>query len=259
MKSHRLHLAGWLAVASTAVAGERVDHYDVHVDPDANRLVVEARFDGLHGDGDLPLRMADKFAFTALPEPQLDGEPTFADAAGSALESARRGPYEWSVSRGDAETVSARWVVPMTHRDIPEVAQRSAYEFPYLTDDHGMIVTGATFLVSSDEESTRRRVRFHPPDDWSLLAPWAEQDGWYEVADQRSMLNNLVAVGDWDPQSVSIDGAEVVIAFAPGQELLRRRVVDRLAEIVAAELELFDHRPFDRARRPRRYRRVASR
>jgi hypothetical protein len=92
------------------------------LEPAARRVQVHAVFRGLDpGQERLP-----------LPEPLLDGPVR---ATSGELEVERVAPYAWSVEKGDARELELDFTVALTHRDVPEVAERDAYEHPYVAAD----------------------------------------------------------------------------------------------------------------------------
>jgi len=140
-----------------------------------------------------------------------------------------------------------------------------AFEFPYVADDHAMLVAGALLIapgvgvdggagegqVQDQERETgvrtdRYSVRFELPDGWGIHAPWPSEGDVYQPEDLRSLQSNLIAVGAWDTSVVHAEGAEVTLAFAPGQELARAKVVPNIGPVLKSALVSFDHKPFDR-------------
>ncbi len=190
--------------------------------------------------------MIERYAFASLRAPRLEGELR-AREGGEELRVQRSGPYRWTVESGTSGGLDLAWSIRLDHREQPEVGTRDAYEFPYLEPDHGMLVTAALFVVPANPTRMRATVRFELPEDWEVLAPWPEDDdGRFLPRGERDLVSNLIAIGAWSRTSVLDHGAEVVIAMAPGLTELERLVVPLMKPVLALELEMFAHRPFER-------------
>ena len=123
--------------------------YEITLRPPSERKVdVVADIDGFDPAlSELPLKMEEGWAFVRLPEPPLDG-PVRASADGRALEIERPEPYRWTLRPAGHTRVQIAYTVPLTHRELPEVRGRHEYEFPFVSDDHGMLATAALLLYS---------------------------------------------------------------------------------------------------------------
>ena len=239
----RVALAAALGLA--AAARETSDgaslQYTVTLDsPDSQRVTVSAELEGLDPDrSSLSWRMQERFAFIRLPKPLLEG-PVRASAGGEPLELTREAPHEWTLATGGRESVRLEWVVPLNHRELEAVQQRDAYEYPYVAEDHGMLVTPALFLHPEGIPEGEIRVRFELPEGWEVLAPWREvSDRVFDPGDGRSLVHDLVAIGAWSVHTIRVGEFEGSIAFAPGQEVLEAAAVEPIRRIVEHELELF--------------------
>ncbi len=220
---------------------------------------AELKLTGLaQSDGVITLTMPQGFAFARLPEPRLGGEvelvTPFAgiDADGRAvpLESdspatlKRLSPYRWQLDPGENDQLRLRWTVPLDHRSHPEVAGRDEYEYPYLRSDHGMLVMGTLAVYADNFDPDAIRVRFHVPEDWPIYAPWPQlEDGSFAPGGVGQLTDDLIAIGNWNVHQEKVRGMNLTLAFSPQQEFLREEVVQRVAPIVEAELELFGCTP----------------
>lgn len=216
-------------------------HYRLKVEPAAETVAVRLQVTGLAADRDsVTCRMPRGFAFVNLPEPLLAGE-----VVAGGLEIERLAPYSWRVETAGATELSLEYRVPLTHRRLDAIRVENAeYEFPYVTEDHGLLVSG-TLLMQIDEYELRdRRVEFECPEGWKVLAPWpAHGAGGFAPPDDRALVNDLIAVGSWKERRVEVEGYTAILAAAPGQEALLDQVADSLAEIIRGELEIFDVLP----------------
>jgi predicted metalloprotease with PDZ domain len=216
-------------------------HYTVTLrSPADQRVEVSAELTGI--DPSVPAvhwKMQQRFAFVRLPEPLLDGAVT-ATAAGAELTCERRSAWEWVVTPGGQSALRLRYVVPLTHRTLDAVKTRDAYEYPYVADDHGMLVTPTLFAHPDNISIGRMRVRFELPDGWEVVAPWRPAgEGEFDPGTTEALLNDLVAIGAWSVHRIRIGDFEGTIALAPGQDTLERAVVEPIRQIVACELALF--------------------
>jgi len=235
---------GWCATvrpgqrAATNVASLRCTV--VLESPPAQRVAVVLAIDGIDPTREkLRWTMPQRFAFVRLAEPLLDG-PVRATTNGTPLDLKRVGPYEWDVAVAGRKSMRLEYVVPLTHRTLDVVKQRDAYEYPYLADDHGLLVTPTLFMFPEDVEVSAIRVRFDLPEGWQVVAPWRRVAGpAFDPGDREALLNDLVAVGAWHVHQIRVGRFEGTIAVAPGQDDLEDAVVEPIRRIVECELKLF--------------------
>jgi len=197
-------------------------------------------------DEALVFTMPQGFAFAQLPEPMLRGKvtvrPGLAESTMATIQ--RIEPYRWEVDRGGAQKLVLEWVVPLEHRSHPEVVGRDEYEYPYLADDHGMLVMGTLALAPDEIDGEDIQVRFEVPAGWAVHAPWPRaEDGSYRPARPESMLDDLIAIGNWQVHQEQARGMQLTMAFAPGQEQLRELVTERAVPVVSAMLDHFGVTP----------------
>lgn len=239
-------------------SGLQADYTFTVADPAAGVVVAELRLSGLAGDGEaVTLHLPQGFAFAQLPTPRLQGDVEIvlsgdASANDFAPKLTRNSPYKWTLDPADAEQVRLKWTVPLDHRSQPEVAGRDEYEYPYLHADHGMLVMGTMALAPRNLDAIR--VRFDLPDDWPVVAPWPQVDGAeadrvaggdpvFTPPDLGALQDDLIAIGKWKFHRQTVRGMNMTLAFAPRQQFLFEGVVDKVAPIVEAELELFGCTP----------------
>jgi predicted metalloprotease with PDZ domain len=235
------HSAGQ-ARAETSGLTQRVSlSYTVAIkSPASQRAEVTAALTGLEaGETDMRWEMQQRFAFVRLPEPLLDG-PVRAVADGHSVSVDRTGPYEWNVAGRGQREITLSYVVPLTHRTLDAVGQRDAYEYPYLAADHGLLVTPTLFLWPKDITPVEIRVRFALPSGWKVVSPWRSVDEHeFDPRGRESLLNDLVAIGNWHTYETCVGEFVGTIAMAPGQEALEKTAVEPIRRIVEYELELF--------------------
>lgn len=183
------------------------------------------------------------YTFVRLPEPLLEGAVEVAgDRTDVAVE--RVGPYDWNVLTAGATEVEVRYRVPLRHRRLESVADRDAYEFPYLAADHGMLTAWTLFMAPPDLQPARIRVAMRLPEGWEAIAPWpSPQPGRYAPADVASLQGDLIAVGGWHTHEIRSGDFVATVAFAPGQDELERAATEPIRRIVEAELALFGEPP----------------
>ncbi|HUU84004.1 MAG TPA: hypothetical protein VM243_10925 [Phycisphaerae bacterium] len=208
--------------------------------PASQEVRVSVRLTGLEPKQEpVSWNMQQRFAFIRLPEPLLEG-PVRATAGTQPIDCEHRSPFNWSVPSAGARTMRLDYVVPLTHRTIEAVKERDAYEYPYVTDDHGFLVSPTLFLFPENVTVGEMRVRFILPDGWQIVAPWRRLgEHEFDPGEPDSLLNDLIAIGAWHIHPLRIGHFEGTIAFAPGQEALERTAVDMIRRIVEYELELF--------------------
>lgn len=230
------------ALAESSRGAERPTlRYTVTVEsPASQRVQITAVLTGF----ELPTaamrwELQQRFAFVRLPEPLIDG-PIRARAGGRPLAIERSGPYEWELALEGQREIVLSYVVPLTHRTLEAVKERDAYEYPYLAPDHGLLVTPTLFLCPKDLEPADIRVRFELPPRWGVISPWRlVEEGEYDPGGRDSLLNDLVAIGDWSTHEIRVGEFVGTIAFAPGQATLEANAVEPIRRIVEYELELF--------------------
>ena len=215
--------------------------YEVTIEDPAQQL-VEIALTVSAWPASLPemrLVMENGHSFVRLEEPLLEG-PLVAFAGEVSLQVNRLDPFTWEVETGGATEVEVRYRVPLTHREIPEVAARAAYEFPYLDADHGMLTSWTLFVAPRDPLPERARVVMNLPDGWRSVAPWPS-DGPHAFVpkDGRSLLHDLIAVGHWHWHEVQVGDFTGTIAIAPGQDTLEQMAVEPIRRIIENELALF--------------------
>jgi len=214
------------------------------------RDLVEVTLDvrGLDPEAEtLDLSMIEGFAYVRLERPRLDGDVLARasggeDAAPLAVEHVS--PYLWRVATGGAEAITVSYAVPQDHRTLPEVLGRDEYEYPYLEETHGMLVTGTLLLRPDRRATSARRVRFELPQDWAVHAPWPDHSGGgFAPPSDRALANDLIAVGGWSTRVIEVGAFEVTVAASSHQPDLLEAVAAPLEAIVREELALFGTQP----------------
>jgi predicted metalloprotease with PDZ domain len=239
-----LPVNGWclvpLADCGQAAAGASLCYTVLLESPQLQRVTMTATLNGIDPRRDaLRWTMQQRFAFVRLPEPLLD-EPVRATANSTPLEVERSGPYEWRAATAGCESMQLKYVVPLTHRTLDAVKQRDAYEYPYLADDHGLLVTPTLFMFPEDVDVGAIRVCFELPEGWKVVAPWrrlAERE--FDPGGREALLNDLLAVGAWHVHEIRVGRFEGTVAVAPGQDDLEKAVIEPIRRIVEYELGLF--------------------
>jgi predicted metalloprotease with PDZ domain len=238
--------AGQAHVRPVGTTGSASLCYTVSVrSPESQRVAVTVALAGVD-----PLKtsvrweMQQRFAFVRLPEPLLDG-PIRATVGGQVVPVQRRSAYDWDLPLSGQHEIVLHYVVPLTHRTLDAVKSRDAYEYPYLAPDHGLLVTPTLFVYPADIGPLEIRVRFDLPVGWEVVSPWrAVGEHEFDPGERESLLNDLVAIGNWHTHAIRAGDFVGTIAFAPGQEPLEKAAVEPIRRVVERELELFG-RPAD--------------
>jgi predicted metalloprotease with PDZ domain len=220
--------------------------YHVHViEGDAPRVEVTVEMSGLPSRiGPLRLGMNSRYAFIMPEAALLTGEPRLSGAAGGSITLRPDGPFDWRADLDGARDLLLRYTVPLEHRDLPGVAGRDEYEQPFLAAKHGMLATGAIFIAPLNIGDFELGVRFETPTGWPILCPWEEiEPGLFSPESVAALREDLVAIGDWTLIETERGGCRVQIAVAPGQPRVEQVAAPFVAQIVEAELALFDMRP----------------
>lgn len=192
------------------------------------------------------LTMPQGFAYAQLPTPRLVGEVEVSTGIDvSALPTIERlGPYQWEVNTTGAQYLILEWTVPLDHRDQPEVRGRDEYEYPYLRDDHGMLVMGTLALAPEQLDEEQIKVCFELPEEWDVHAPWPrDSDGNFRPGSMNALRDDLIAVGDWQIYEQAANDMQLKVAFARGQSTLYDVVVGQIGPIVSAMLDHFGTTP----------------
>ena len=242
-----LTLANYAAAQETAnycASGGFKLSYVVEVEktPTA-RVVIHVKLSSLPTDIDkLRWQMHERFAYVRLPEPLMESD-LVARSDGGALKVKRLKPYLWEIkTKGQAE-VELSYTVPLTHREIAEVRQRDAYEYPYLDDAHGMLVAATMFGYPLGSRVNEIEVKFKLPAGWRAITPWRQVgENVFRPANLKELGSDLIAVGSagsWSINEIRNGDFVGTIAFAPGQDELAKVAVEPLRKLVEYELELF--------------------
>ncbi|MEQ8768203.1 MAG: hypothetical protein RL885_30145 [Planctomycetota bacterium] len=243
---HALLAALLLTLSTIPRADEpaKAEYTVIVQDPASELVTVRLHLSGLAGPFELAL--ADGWGFANPAETSLVRGPDLPEGIGYTLSSIEElGPRRWKVNRPPSTNeVDLSWTVKLDHRRQPEVQGRDEYEHPYLAEDHGMLVAGAIFLTPSDDDlELETRVRFELPEGWAVHAPWPEIEPGVFAPSEQALTNDLIAIGHWDVIEKRLDGLDLTIAFAPGQDALRDIVSKRVPPILEAEVKLFAGAP----------------
>lgn len=202
--------------------------------------------------GPMELELPQGTTYIRLDEPILEGEVTARSTLQKPVPIERTGPYSWRVEPGAVDEIEFDWLVPVVHRDVPEIAERDAYEWPYIAKDHAFLPTAHFLLVPVLDASEAKaldsvRVRLFGPSGWAFHAPWKElKAGFFQPPGLAALSDDILLAGAWEIDHFDAAEVELAAAFAPGQESLRAVVSERLSLIVPAQLELFGMQPLDK-------------
>ena len=206
---------------------------------------VELQYSDLpHDTESVTFQMPEQHAFVRLPEPLLEGRLRATEPNARVLEVSRDAPYRWTIRTPKSGNVILRYRIPLRHRTMPQVRNRDEYEYPYLADDHGMLVTATLFATPIKTTLQTISVKIDLPEKWDIICPWpAHSDGTFAPTSTRALTNDVIAIGNWSVHRVAVGGMQIGIAFAPGQAKLEEIAVEAIKEVAEAELELFQVLP----------------
>lgn len=223
-------------------------HYQLLIAPaPVERVHGHLRITGLDPDEEqLNLYMVRRYALVALPAPLLVGQPQVVDSQGQTLALESLDPYRWKLDKGSATEIEISWVVSIEHRRQASVPGSSRYQFPYLSEDHGMLTTSAILLVPEQLDFSPPLLTIETPDGWPVHGPWPQiAPGVFRPKNEYALVSNFFGVGAWDQAKVDAPGVQVTLLFAPGQRPLRELIMPLVTPILRAELELFQVQPFE--------------
>lgn len=225
---------------STATATARVlsVEYVVSIDaPSRQQVDVSLRLQGLAPDqSTVQLAMSERPSFVRLPVPLLEGRVRATAGVSSAdtLSVLRLGPYLWEIPCEGREAITVTWQVPLAHRSSRDVREASDLAGqPYLDLDHGILTTGALFLVPINAPFTAASVLISLPEGWDAYPPWPHRPGdsatRFAIPRKESLVREAIPVGVWsmsERESVRVwsagDHAELAAGRAEIQATLGR-------------------------------------
>ncbi len=212
--------------------------YVVSIEAPARQQVdVTLRLEDLAPDqSTIQLAMSERPSFVRLPVPLLEGgvRATVDAAIADTLPVLRLGPYLWEIPCEGREALTVSWQVPLGHRSRRDVREASDFAGqPYLDLDHGLLTTGALFLVPINAPFTAASVRFSLPTGWRAHPPWPHEGGHtgtrFAIPQKESLVREALPVGAWnvtERESVRVwstdDDLELAAGRAQIQEILGR-------------------------------------
>lgn len=215
-------------------------HVELRVDVPSERVHARAYLSGIGGP--VRLEFAEQYAFTRL-KPRLAGEITLRLAEGSTASIERTSPFAWSLDPAGASDVELVWAIDLDHREHPDVlASHDAYEFPYVTADHGMLSTAATVPYPT-LDALDATITIEAPEGWDVITPWPERADGTFAPGAGGLRNDLVALGDWQVVRGHAAGLDYTIAVAPGEEHVTELAAESIPRIVEAEVAMFGGAP----------------
>jgi len=190
--------------------------------------------------------------FVRLDEPLLDGVVTARSTLQHPVPIERTGPFTWRIEPDEVGEVELAWTIDVLHRDLPAVAARNAYEFPYVAEDHAFLPTAHYLLApvlerSQPSELEGIRVRLFGPSGWGFVTPWKElRPAFFQPPSLAALRDDILLAGAWTLATLRHADVDVIAAFAPGQERLAPAVDERVRALVPAMLDLFGMQPVER-------------
>lgn len=225
------------APQSTAVRLSYVFHIDNPAHPTV-RVVVN--IDGLSSSQDrLVLAMRPAFQLKA---PLFEGAMK-ASAREVILPVQAADPYSWRIETLGKSALRLEYSVPQVHRELTKNArthQGGCISCPYVADDHALLLTNVLVVYPSELPLGEIAVRLELPERWAVLAPWqASGPAAFRPGNLESLLNNVIAVGQWDAHQFQFSNLHATVAFAPGQAEAQRAILPSFSKLMDHELRLF--------------------
>ena len=118
--------------------------------------------------------MSERHSFVKLDEPLIEGDLQVTGENCHALGVKRVSPFRWTVQLNGSPAISVNYRVPLRHRTLPQVRGRDEYEYPYLEEDHGMLVTATLFVTPARTTPGPDLRRVRVPQRLELDLPMAE-------------------------------------------------------------------------------------
>ncbi|WP_291845054.1 hypothetical protein [Maricaulis sp.] len=121
-------------------------------------------------------------------------------------------------------------------------------EIAYRFDDGFYFVLQSVLAVSYGWGDCQFDVRMIMPEGWQAVTPWAEVDAnAFAVSGLNSLIRNLVVLGpDLEPQTVTLDGLDVVIISESVFDEARPAFAEVLRRSLAAYTGIFGGVPMER-------------
>ncbi len=213
--------------------------------PAAASVDVELVLEGLpDGRGPLVLAMRNGSALARLPRPALTRKLSARDDAGEPLRVFVPRPFTWMVERPAQGGLHLGWSVPSELRTRPEVVEvDDSYEWPFLSEDSGLLYTACLFPLPVGFEF-EARVHLELPPHWSAASSWPrDADGALLPPGRYALENDYVALGAWARRELDLVETPVTIVAPRGREEWLDLASELLEVLVPAELALFGARP----------------
>ena len=235
------HQAGAQGPDHDRLAGITLQAVVSITDPASQMVDVQLQYAGLPQAADsFALEMSERHSFVKIDEPLIEGDLQVTGESGQSLGVKRVSPFRWTVQLNGSPAIRVKYRVPLRHRTLPQVRGRDEYEYPYLEQDHGMLVTATLFVTPEEMPLGPISVSFQLPEGWDLICPWPRgSDEAFHPQTERDLTYDLIAIGNWSRHTQATAGMTIDTLFAPGQEKLEQVAVPLIKEIVAAQLELF--------------------
>lgn len=238
-------LSSLLLCAVPAQAPARAEYHIRLEDPSSASVEVELHLADLPvGRGPLLLAMRNGFALARLPRPALTRALRARDSAGRPLRVIVPRPYTWLVERPVRGGVQLDWSIPSELRTRPEVVEiGDSYEWPFVSEDAGLLYTACTFPLPIGLE-LEARVHVDLPEGWSLATSWPRDESGALLPPTRPALENeYLALGAWARRELELEGTPVVLVAPRGHEDWLDLASELVTTLVPAELELFGVQP----------------
>ncbi len=162
------------------------------------------------------------------------------DDAGRALDWDKIDKDTWRIAARGARSVRAT---------IEVWADTLELSMSLLKPDFGFFNGTNFFLFRENAWGTPAEVRFELPPGWTVTTPLRRSSDLYRAADYDELVDAPTFVGRFAADSVTVDGATIVVAVYPESHFrgrVRQRFLENVRKIASAQHKLFGGPPYDR-------------
>ncbi|OLF80578.1 hypothetical protein AWH62_15200 [Maricaulis sp. W15] len=213
-----------------------------------NRFAVAVSAPGSQGPIDISWREAEG---TRDGQADFLSDVVFERSDGALVAAEYAGYGTWQLpgagdSDGDALWDGYRYTLTADHdRAVWNIGKE---EIAYRFDDGFYFVLQSVLAVSYGWGDCQFDVRMDLPDGWQAVTPWAEAgEHAFAVSGLNSLIRNLIVLGpNLEPQTLALDGLDVVIISEGVFDEARPAFAEVLRRSLAAYTEIFGGVPMER-------------
>lgn len=114
---------------------------------------------------------------------------------------------------------------------------------PYLSSDSFFTLGTVSFVRPKSFPSIPARIVWKIPDGWDVASPWVTEGMVTEVPTVAEMVDNYMAVGNFQKATKDLDGFEFEIAWF-GKGTIPKDAVEKFAKVFEAAKRVISRRRF---------------